>query len=260
LPLHSFAAFFTLLLLRCRLGERFEPALALALERRCGHGGFESGLHVQRQFNWFGRLGVTPELRVLGLVGQQYSRQLRKLYTSVCAVTRPSRFGAKLRKSPPQDSHPHLRRLCRSRRSGPRLRRPLHLLLEEPLFPRLVVSVLPCPAGLRGGSLERFGAAVDPRNEPPPGRLVDLADALPAHPLNKIRQRLPLRGVHVQVMAVLDELLIHLVGEDALRLVTSGKRGQAGDETPWSTARRTSAGFPQTGSSGGGATPTCSGI
>ena len=57
---------------------------------------------------------------------------------------------------------------------------------------------------------------VDVGDEPSLLSLVHRALALPAQVLDKVGQRLPLGGVHVQVLLERDVLLVHVVGVDAL--------------------------------------------
>mmetsp|Transcript_8742 Transcript_8742/g.23765 ORF Transcript_8742/g.23765 Transcript_8742/m.23765 type:complete len:308 (-) Transcript_8742:8-931(-) len=51
-------------------------------------------------------------------------------------------------------------------------------------------------------------------DEPAFLRLVHLADPLPAEPLDKVSQGQPLGGVHVDVLSVADEVIVHVVGLD----------------------------------------------
>jgi len=65
-------------------------------------------------------------------------------------------------------------------------------------------------------------AAINPSNEPPLVRLVHPCYSGSSQVLCELGQRDPSGGVHVLVMLVLDEFLVHGVGFDALRAVSAG--------------------------------------
>jgi len=92
----------------------------------------------------------------------------------------------------------------------------LHLALDELHHPLLVVLVhlllLPLLLLVR----QRLRVPVDVGDEPSLLGLVHRTLAGAAQVLDELGQRLPLGGVHVQVLLEGDVLLVHLVGGDSL--------------------------------------------
>lgn len=86
--------------------------------------------------------------------------------------------------------------------------------------------------------LQSLRAIINPSDEPPLLRLVHPCDTSPAQMLHELGQRDPSRGVHVLVVLVLNELLVHGVRLDAFR--TESIDGMSNSQVEKEGGRRTS--------------------